>query len=80
MTIALGRPGVAPAEVATAVLNQLTATSGTLFGIDLTGVRLEAADTAWSWENGQLVRAYSGCLVALLSGRALPDGRTLPRR
>jgi hypothetical protein len=45
----------------------------------LTDVRLEAADTDWSWGNGQLVRAESASLVALLSGRALPDGRTLPR-
>ena len=79
VTIALDRPAVAPAEAATAVLDQLTAASGTLFGVDLTGVRLEAADTDWSWGNGQLVRADSGSLVALLSGRALPDGGALPR-
>ncbi len=79
VTIALDRPAVAPAEAATAVLDQLTAAHGTWFGIDLTDVRLEAADTGWSWGNGQLVRADSGSLVALLSGRALPGGRTLPR-
>ncbi len=79
VTIALDRPAVAPAAAVTAVLDQLTAAGGTWFGVDLTGVRLEAADTDWSWGNGQLVRADSGSLVALLSGRALPDGRTLPR-
>ena len=79
VTIALDRPAVAPAEAAAAVLDQLTAASGTWFGVDLTGVRLVAADIDWSWGNGQLVRANSGSLVALLSGRALPDGRTLPR-
>jgi uncharacterized protein (TIGR03083 family) len=79
VTIALDRPAVAPAEAATAVLDQLTAVNGTWFGVDLTGVRLEAADTGWSWGNGRLVRADSGRLVALLSGRALPDGRELPR-
>jgi hypothetical protein len=47
--------------------------------VDLTDVRLEAADTDWSWGSGRLVRGDSGSLVALLSGRALPDGRTLPR-
>lgn len=78
VTIALDRPAVAPAEAATAVLDQLTAASGALFGVDLTGVRLEAADTDWSWGNGQLVRADSGSLVALLGGRVLPGGRTLP--
>jgi len=79
VTIALDRPAVAPAEAVTAVLDQLTAARGTWFGVDLTGVRLEADDADWSWGNGQLVRADSGSLVALLSGRALPDGRTLPR-
>lgn len=79
VTIALDRPAVAPAEAATAVLDQLTAANGTWFGVDLTGFRLEAADTDWSWGKGRLVRADSGSLVALLSGRTLPDGRTLPR-
>jgi uncharacterized protein (TIGR03083 family) len=79
VTIALDRPAVAPAEAVTAVLDQLTASNGTWFGVDLTGVQLEAADTDWSWGNGRLIRADSGSLVALLSGRTLPDGRTLPR-
>nr|MDT0657136.1 maleylpyruvate isomerase family mycothiol-dependent enzyme [Micromonospora sp. DSM 115978] len=79
VTIALGRPAVAPAEAVTAVLDQLTAVGGSWFGVDLTGVRLEAADTDRTWGNGQPVRADSGSLVALLSGRTLPDGRTLPR-
>jgi uncharacterized protein (TIGR03083 family) len=80
VTIALDRPAVAPREAAIAVLDQLTAANGTLFGVDLTDVRLEATDTDWSWGSGRLVRADSGSLVPLLSGRALPDGRTLPRR
>jgi uncharacterized protein (TIGR03083 family) len=79
VTIALDRPAVAPPEAATAVLDQLTAANGTVFGIDLTGVRMEATDTGWTWGNGQLVSADSGSLVALLSGRALPDGQTLSR-
>jgi uncharacterized protein (TIGR03083 family) len=79
VTVALDRPAVAPGEAVAAVLDQLTAANGTWFGIDLTDVRLEATDTHWSWGSGQLVRADSGSLVALLSGRALPDGRTLPR-
>jgi uncharacterized protein (TIGR03083 family) len=80
VTVALDRPAVAPAEGVTAVLDQLTAAGGALFGIDLTDVRLEASDTDWSWGSGRPVRADSGSLVALLSGRALPDGRVLPRR
>jgi len=80
VTIALDRPAVAPTAAATAVLDQLTAAGGSFFGLDLTGVRLEAADTEWSWGDGRLVRADSGSLVALLGGRTLPDGRALPHR
>jgi uncharacterized protein (TIGR03083 family) len=80
VTIALDRPPVTPPEAETALLDQLTAARGTWFGIDLTGVRLEATDTGWSWGHGRPVRADSGSLVALLAGRALPDGRALPRR
>ena len=79
VTVALDRPTVAPEEAVVAVLDQLTAADGALFGVDLTGVRLEAADTRWSWGSGDVVRADSGSLVALLSGRTLPDGRVLPR-
>ena len=79
VTVALDRPTVAPGEAVVAVLDQLTAANGTWFGVDLTGVRLEAADTDWSWGSGDVVRADSGLLVALLSGRTLPDGRALPR-
>jgi uncharacterized protein (TIGR03083 family) len=79
VTIALDRPPVAPSEAAIAVLDQLAAARGSWFGVDVTDVRLEAADTDWNWGNGRLVRADSGSLVALLSGRTLPDGRALPR-
>lgn len=79
VTVALDRPAVTPTVAATAVLDLLTAARGTWFGVDLTEVRLEATDTDWSWGTGQLVRADTGSLVALLSGRTLPDGRTLPR-
>jgi len=80
VTIALDRPAVAPEEAVVAGLDQLTAAGGSWFGLDLTDLRLEATDSAWSWGTGQPVRADSGRLVALLSGRALPDGRVLPRR
>jgi uncharacterized protein (TIGR03083 family) len=80
VTVALDRQAVAPGEAVAALLDQLTASEGAWFGVDLTGVRLEAADTGWSWGSGEVVRADGGPLVALLSGRTLPDGRSLPRR
>jgi uncharacterized protein (TIGR03083 family) len=79
VTIALDRPAVSPKEAIVAVLDQLTAANGAFFGVDLTGVRLEAADTDWSWGSGDTVRADSGLILALLSGRTLPDGRALQR-
>ncbi len=77
VTVALGRPPLPPQQAATAVLETLAAADGALFGIDLTEVRLEATDTGWSWGRGRLVQADSGSLVALVSGRTLPDGRSL---
>lgn len=79
VTVALDQPAVAPKDAVVAVLDQLTAANGAYFGVELTGVRLEAADTDWTWGNGDAVRADSGLLVALLSGRTLPDGRALQR-
>ena len=80
VTVALGQPPVAPAPAMTAVLDSVTAVNGAYFGLDLTGVRLEATDTGWSWGTGaDVVRADAGELVALVSGRRLPDGRALRR-
>jgi uncharacterized protein (TIGR03083 family) len=79
VTIPLGAPPAAPVDAVTAVLDQLVAHDGALFGVDLDGLALEAADTDWSWGGGRTVRAEVGHLVALVSGRTLPDGRTLPR-
>lgn len=79
VTVALAGSAVAPKDALVAVLDELATANGAGFGIDLTGVRLEAADTGWSWGSGDAVRADSGLLVALLSGRTLPDGRALQR-
>ena len=79
VTVALDRPAVAPDEAVVAVLDQLTAANGAYFGLDLTGTRLEADDAAWTWGEGEPVRAGAGELVALLGGRTLLDGRTLRR-
>ncbi|TCB97136.1 maleylpyruvate isomerase family mycothiol-dependent enzyme [Micromonospora zingiberis] len=80
VTVACDWPAAAPTEAVTAVLDQVTAANGALFGVDLTGLRFAAVDSGWNWGSGEPVRADGGSLVALLSGRALPDGRALPRR
>lgn len=77
VTVALGVPPVAPPEAVLSVLRQLTEANGAMFGVDLTGVRLETDDADWSWGTGQVVRASAGQLVALVSGRRLPSGRAL---
>lgn len=79
VTVALDRRAVAPDDALRAVLDQLTASNGAFFGLDLSDVRLDATDTNWSWGTGVPVRATSGELVSLLGGRTLPDGRSLPR-
>jgi uncharacterized protein (TIGR03083 family) len=80
VTVALDKPAAAPDEAIVAVLDQLTAANGAYFGLDLTGTRLEADDADWTWGEGEVVRASTGELVALLGGRTLPDGRTLHRQ
>ena len=80
VTLALGRPAIAPEAAVVAVLDQLVDAEGATFGVALDGVRLEATDLDRSWGSGEVVRADSGALLALLSGRTLPDGRSLPRR
>jgi uncharacterized protein (TIGR03083 family) len=80
VAIALDRPAVAPDEAVRAVLDALADSTGSWFGVRLDDSRFEATDTGWAWGSGQLVRADSGSLIALLSGRTLPDGRALLRR
>ena len=80
VTLALGQPAVAPPAALASVLDALVGSGGAWFGVRLDDVRLEAADRDWAWGSGQAVRAGTAELVALLSARALPDGRRLPRR
>ena len=80
VTLPLDLPPAAPDEAVLAVLEQLAGSDGAWFGLDVSGIRLEATGTGWSWGTGTLVRGDTGSLVALLSGRTLPDGRSLPRR
>jgi len=71
VTVALDQPPAAPPEALVAVLDQLTAAQGAIFGVDLTGVRLEATDMDWAWGEGDVVRDDAGSLVSLVSGRTV---------
>jgi uncharacterized protein (TIGR03083 family) len=46
-----------------------------LFGVDLTGVRLQADDLEWSYGAGDEVRGPAQALALVLCGRAVPAGR-----
>lgn len=80
ITIPLGQSPVAPQDALVAVLDALAGAEGAWFGVDLTQTQLVATDVSWSWGSGTTIHADSGPLVALLAGRTLPDGRSLPRR
>ena len=78
--VPLGRQAVLPADAVQEILDQLVAADGSWFGVDLRRVRLESADGSWGRGAGDVVRADTASLVALVSGRTLPDGRSLRRR
>lgn len=77
ITLALDRPTTAPPEALSIVLDQLADSGGVHFGIDQTGLHLCASDTDWETGSGKPIRASTPQLIALLSGRTLPDGRSL---
>lgn len=79
ITVALGQPAVASLGAVVAVADQLPAADGALFGFALSGVRLEATDTDWTWAAGDTLSAVIAELVALLGGPTLADGRALQR-
>ena len=63
VTLGVGRPSVAPDDALSAVLELLLASGGSWFGVDQTALH-PGGDP--------------GETIALLAGRALPDGRALP--
>ena len=46
------------------------------FGVDLTGVRLQADDLDWSFGDGEPIRGHARHLLMVLMGRRLPAGTT----
>jgi uncharacterized protein (TIGR03083 family) len=59
-----------------AVLDLLSAPGRpSLFGVELSGVRLRADDMDWSLGTGDVVSGPGQAIVSLLSGRSVPHGR-----
>jgi hypothetical protein len=65
-----------PELLVRAVLDLLSVPDGpNPFGVELSGVRLEADDMEWSLGAGEVVSGPGQALVLVLSGRSLPPGR-----
>jgi uncharacterized protein (TIGR03083 family) len=88
ITAALDIESRVPDEAMAAVLGSVTGPRSTrYFGVDVSGVQLQAADLDWSLGQGPPLRGPAASLILLLTGRRVPDGaltgpgelRSLPR-
>ncbi|MGH3401761.1 MAG: maleylpyruvate isomerase family mycothiol-dependent enzyme [Streptosporangiaceae bacterium] len=75
ITAALGAGRRIPDEAMAAVLGSVTGPQSMKhFGVDLSGVQLQATDLDWSRGQGAPLRGTAADLVLLATGRRLPDG------
>ncbi|TSD99351.1 maleylpyruvate isomerase family mycothiol-dependent enzyme [Skermania sp. ID1734] len=72
VTEALGLGRKVPPERLAVVLGGLGQRQLKFFGVDLTGVRLEATDMDWSYGEGEPFRAPAQQLLLKVSGRRIP--------
>jgi uncharacterized protein (TIGR03083 family) len=76
ITVPLGAERRVPAESMLVVLGNVTAAQALKhFGVDLTGVSLQATDLDWTWGSGAPLRGSAQDLALFLCGRKLPAGR-----
>ena len=76
ITVALGIDRKVPAERLAIVLDSITAArSLKFFGASLSGIQLQASDTAWSFGSGAPVTGAAQDLALVVCGRRLPAGR-----
>lgn len=66
---ALGLPRHPPADRVGLILSHMTSRNVGFFGVDLTGVRLEATDVDWSYGTGSPRRGTAQDLLLILCGR-----------
>ncbi|SCG75596.1 maleylpyruvate isomerase family mycothiol-dependent enzyme [Micromonospora coxensis] len=75
VTVGLGLDRRVPPERVAAVLAGMSPRSIRFFGVDLTGVRLEATDLDWRLGAGTPLRGLAQDLLLVVCGRRLPAGR-----
>lgn len=74
MTIALGIDRQVPHERLRYVLGALRPRHVKYFGVDLSGVQLQATDLQWTFGSGRPLTGTAQDLLMVLSGRHLPPG------
>jgi hypothetical protein len=76
ITVPLGVERRVPAQTMRVVLGNVTAAQALkYFGVDLTGLSLEATDLDWAYGSGAPLRGSAQDLALFLCGRQLPAGR-----
>ncbi|MFF5703824.1 maleylpyruvate isomerase family mycothiol-dependent enzyme [Streptomyces sp. NPDC012794] len=75
VTAALGHDRRVPEDRLRILLDDIKPSGLKFFGVDLTGVRLSAEDTDWSYGAGAPVYGDAQDLLLLAFGRRLPPGR-----
>jgi uncharacterized protein (TIGR03083 family) len=74
ITVALGIDRRVPADRLRHVLAGVTPRHLRYFGVDLTGVRLQATDLDWSYGAGEVLSGAAQDLLLVICGRILPVG------
>jgi uncharacterized protein (TIGR03083 family) len=75
ITVGLGLDHPVPLDRLALVLAGMRPRNLAYFGVDLTGVQLQATDLDWSHGSGTRVRGEAQDLLLVVCGRRLPPGR-----
>ena len=74
ITVALGIDRQVPADRMRLILDGMHPRQVKYFGVDLTGIRLEATDLDWTYGTGSPLTGTAQDLLLVLCGRTLPPG------
>jgi uncharacterized protein (TIGR03083 family) len=72
VTVALGIDRQVPADRLRIVVDAIRPRHAKYFGVDLTGVQLQATDLSWTYGTGEPLIGTAQDLLLVLSGRSLP--------